>query len=45
MKTKECRAVLQLMDRGHEYVDAVKIIVRLSKVDRKTLEEELNQYC
>ncbi|WP_338814065.1 ArdC-like ssDNA-binding domain-containing protein [Bernardetia sp. Wsw4-3y2] len=43
-KSKEAKKVLELMDKDVDYQKAVKIVLVNSKVSKKKLEKELNNY-
>lgn len=44
-KTKPCRKVLQLMDKGFDYEKALSIVLSMfPNIDKKELEEELDLY-
>ena len=43
-KSKEVKKVLELMDKDVEYQKAIKIVLVNSKVSKKKLEKELNNY-
>ena len=44
IKTKRASEVLQLMDNDYSYEEAVTLVCKKYKVDKKTLEKELEPF-
>lgn len=43
-KSKEASLVLKLMDKDYSYKDALNAVVKSKKVNKRTLEKELDNY-